>query len=167
MRDTVMRDVLQAFLATLAAVLVYSLAGGAGPSLLIVVNAFSVVVLFFAVRKGEVFGAFLGTVCGLVQDSFSLGVFGVAGLTKTMLGFWAGHVSRRVDISPFHRNAAFMLAVSVLEVILWVLITAVVRQGSINLHDGLILLQPLVTAVLGSSLVAVERWIRARSSRGA
>jgi rod shape-determining protein MreD len=167
MRETVMKDALRAFLATAAAVLIYSLAGGAGPSVLVVLNAFSVVVLYFSVRRGEVYGAFLGTFCGLVQDSFSLGVFGVAGLTKTLLGFWAGFVSRRIDVVPFFRNGLFMLVMSVLEMILWVLVTAVVRRESLNFHGGLILLQPLVTAVLGSSLFAVERRARARGFRGA
>jgi rod shape-determining protein MreD len=167
MRDTAMKDVFSAFLATLLAVLVYSLAGGAGPPLLVVLNAFSVVVLYFSVRRGEVFGAFLGTVCGLVQDSFSLGVFGVGGLTKTLLGFWAGFISRRIDVAPLFRNGLFMLAMSVLEMVLWVLFTAVVRRESLNFYGGLILLQPLVTAVLGSSLFAVERRLKARGSRGA
>ena len=167
MRETAAKDILRAFLGTLAAVLVYSFAGASGPRLLIVFNAFSVVVLYFSIRRGEVFGALLGTLCGLAQDTFSLGVFGVAGLTKTLLGFWAGFVSRRVDVAPFFRNAAFMLAMSVLEVILWVSITAAVRLESVNLHGGLILLQPLVTAVLGSSLLAVERRIRIGTSRGA
>jgi len=162
-----MTDVLRAFLATLLAVLIYSLAGGAGPMLIVVPNAFSVIVLYFSVRRGEVFGAFLGTACGLVQDAFSLGVFGVGGLTKTLLGFWAGFVSRRIDVAPFFRNGLFMLVMSVLEMILWVLATAVVRRESLNFHGGLILLQPLVTAVLGSSLFAVERRFRARGSRGA
>lgn len=167
MRETAMKDVLRAFLATLLAVLVYSLAGGAGPALLIVLNAFSVVVLYFSVRRGEVFGAFLGTACGLVQDSFSLGVFGVGGLTKTLLGFWAGFISRRIDVAPVFRNGLFMLAMSVLEMILWVLITAVVRMKPVNLQGGLIFLQPVVTALLGSSLFVLERRIQARSSRGA
>ena len=167
MRETAVKDVLRAFLATLLAVLVYSLAGGAGPALLIVLNAFSVVVLYFSVRRGEVFGAMLGTMCGLAQDTFSLGVFGVAGLTKTLLGFWAGFISRRIDVAPLFRNGLFMLAMSVLEMILWVLVTAVVRRESLNFHGGLILLQPLVTAVLGSSIFAVERRLRARDSRGA
>ena len=162
-----MTDVLRAFLATLLAVLIYSLAGGAGPMFIVVPNAFSVIVLYFSVRRGEVFGAFLGTACGLVQDAFSLGVFGVGGLTKTLLGFWAGFVSRRIDVAPFFRNGLFMLVMSVLEMILWVLATAVVRRESLNFHGGLILLQPLVTAVLGSSLFAVERRFRARGSRGA
>ena len=162
-----MKDIFRAFLATLLAVLIYSLAGGAGPMLIVVPNAFSVIVLYFSVRRGEVFGAFLGTACGLVQDAFSLGVFGVGGLTKTLLGFWAGFVSRRIDVAPFFRNGLFMLVMSVLEMILWVLATAVVRRESLNFHGGLILLQPLVTAVLGSSLFAVERRFRARGSRGA
>ncbi len=167
MRETVLKDALQAFLATAGAVLVYSLAGSSGPALLVVLNAFSIVVLYFAVRRGEVFGAVLGTACGLVQDSFSLGVFGVGGLTKTLMGFWAGYISRRVDVAPVLRNGAFMLAMAFLEVVLWVSIKAVVRIEPINLQGGLVFLQPLVTAVLGSSLVAAERRIRARSSRGA
>jgi rod shape-determining protein MreD len=166
MRETAANDIVRAFLGTLVAVLVYSVAGASAPALLIVFNAFSVVVLYFSVRRGEVFGALLGTMCGLVQDAFSLGVFGVAGLTKTLLGFWTGYISRRIDVAPFSRNALFMLVMSVLEMTLWVLITAVVRLESVNLHGGLIFLQPIVTAVLGSSLFALERWIRARTSRG-
>jgi len=167
MRETVIKDVLQAFAGTLGAVIIYSLAGSSGPDLLIVFNAFSVVVLYFSVRRGEVFGALLGTMCGLAQDTFSLGVFGVAGLTKTLLGFWAGFVSRRIDVAPLARNALFMLVMSVLEMALWFLIMAVLRVESLNLHGGLSLLQPLVTAVLGSSFFAIERRVRARNSRGA
>ena len=167
MRETIAKDALGAFLGTLVAVAVYSVAGAAAPALLVVFNAFTVVVLYFSVRRGEVFGALLGTMCGLVQDSFSLGVFGVAGLTKTLLGFWTGYISRRIDIAPFARNALFMMVMSVLEMILWVLLTAAVRLESVNFHGGLMLLQPVVTAVLGSSLFAVERWTRSRKSRGA
>ncbi len=166
MRETVFKDLLTALAATLAGVAAYALAGAAGPALLVVLNAFSVVVLFFSVRRGEVFGALLGTMCGLVQDTFTLGVFGVAGLTKTLLGFWAGYVSRRIDVVPFVRNALFTLVLSVLEVVLWVLITAVVRLESVNLHGGLLFLQPLVTAVLVSSLFVLERRVRERRARG-
>jgi rod shape-determining protein MreD len=167
MRETVLKDVLRAFVGTLIAVLVYSVAGAGAPALLVVFNAFSIVVLYFSIRRGEIFGALLGTMCGLVQDAFSLGLFGVAGLTKTLLGFWTGYISRRIDVAPLARNAAFMLVMSVLEMFLWVLIMAVVRLRSVNLHGGLLLLQPAVTAVLGSALFALERWVRARKARGA
>lgn len=167
MRGLFAKDVLRAFLGTLAAVAVYSLAGAGGPGLLVVFNAFSVVVLYFSVRRGEVFGAFLGTLCGLAQDTFSLGVFGVGGLTKTLLGFWAGYISRRIDVAAPLRGALFMLVMSVLEMALWVLITSVVRLGSVNWQGGLILLQPLVTAALGALIFALERRVLARSTRGA
>lgn len=167
MRETAAKDVLRAFLGALAAVLVYSLAGASGPRLLIVFNAFSVVVLFFSVRRGELFGALLGTLCGLAQDTYAMGVFGVAGLTKTLLGFWTGFISRRVDVASFARSALFLLVMSVLEMVLWVVITAVVRLETVNWHGGLVLLQPVVTAVAAGLLVAVERRIAARRSRGA
>lgn len=166
MRDTVFRDFLSALAAALAAVALYSLAGSAGRDLLVVFDAFAVIVLVFSVRRGEVFGAVLGTVCGLVQDTFTLGPFGVAGLTKTLLGFWAGFVARRIDIAPFTRNALFTLALSVLEVLLWALVTAVVRTGSVSLHGGLFLLRPVVTAVLVSAFFVLERRVRERRDRG-
>jgi rod shape-determining protein MreD len=167
MRDTIVRDLLQAFLGTVVAVLVYSLAGAGAPALLVVFNAFSIVVLYYSIRRGEVFGALLGTMCGLAQDAFSLGVFGVAGLTKTLLGFWTGFVSKRIDVGSLTRNALVILVMSILETGLWVLLTALVRLRSINLHGGLIFLQPVVTAAVASTLFALERRARARSSRGA
>jgi len=166
-RETVAADVLRAFLATMIAVFIYSLAGASAPALMVVFNAFSIVVLYFAVRRGEMFGALLGTMCGLAQDAFSLGIFGVGGLTKTLLGFWAGYVSRRIDVVPFGRNALFVLVMSVVEVLLWVLLTALVRLRAVNLEGGLLFVQPVVTAVLASSLFALERWFARRSSRGA
>lgn len=167
MRETVAGDGLRAFVATLIAVLVYSLAGAGAPALLVVFNAFSVVVLYFSVRRGEVFGALLGTLCGLAQDAFSLGVFGIGGLSKTLLGFWTGYISRRIDVVPFTRNTLFLLVMAVLEMIVWVLLTAVVRLKAVNLQGGLLFVQPIVTAVLASSLFALERAFERRSSRGA
>jgi rod shape-determining protein MreD len=167
MRESVAKDVLGAFAGTLIAVLVYTLAGAGAPGLLVVFNAFSVVVLYFSVRRGEVFGAMLGTMCGLVQDAFSIGVFGVAGLTKTLLGFWTGYVAKRLDVAPFTRNALFLLVMSVLETLVWMLLMAVVRFKSVNVFGGLLFIQPVVTAVLGSTLFAIERRMRARKARGA
>lgn len=168
MRETAVKDILRAVLATALAVFFYSVAGAGAPALLVVFNAFSVVVLYFSVRRGEIFGAVLGTMAGLVQDAFSLGVFGVAGLTKTLLGFWAGFISRRIDVASFGRNILFTFALSFLEMALWVLLTAVVRLRSVNLEGGLVALQPVITAVLVSGLLAFDRrQARIRSSRGA
>jgi rod shape-determining protein MreD len=162
MRETLLRDTVRAALATLASFAFYSLLGAARPSTLIVLNAFSMVVVIFSVGRSEVFGAVLGSVCGLVQDSFSLGVFGVAGLTKTLLGFWTGYVSRRIDVASFFRTAVFLLVMSVLELILWGLLNALVLREPVDFRHGLMLLQPFVTALLGSVILHFARRVRAR-----
>jgi hypothetical protein len=56
---------------------------------------------------------------------------------------------------------------AVLEMLLWLLMTAIVRVRSIDLRGGLVFLQPVVTALLGALLFALERWARARNARGA
>ena len=161
--STALRDAVLAGAGVLTAFLAYSLLGGFGPSALAVVNGFSLVVVVFSVRRGEVFGGVLGTACGLVQDSFSMGVFGVAGLTKTLLGFWTGYVSRRIDVGPPVRGAAFLLLMSSLELALWVLLGAVALGEGPNLQGGWLLLQPLTTAVLGTGLLALQRRLEARA----
>jgi rod shape-determining protein MreD len=161
-RETVLKDILRAALATLTAFLFYSFVGGIHPSLLIILNAFSLIVVTFSAGRGEIFGAVLGAVCGLVQDSFSLGVFGVAGLTKTLLGFWTGYVSKRMDVVPFIRNTAFFWIMSSLELLLWVLLTAFVLKGHVDFRHGVLLLQPFVTALLGSLILTVARRVQAR-----
>lgn len=162
MRETVLKDILRAAGATLAAFLFYSLVGGVRPSLLVILNGFSLIVVTFSTGKGEIFGAVLGAACGLVQDSFSLGVFGVAGLTKTLLGFWTGYISKRMDVAPFVRNALFLLIMSTLELLLWVLLSALVLRDHVEFRRGILLLQPLVTALLGSLILTVSRRVRAR-----
>jgi len=162
MRGALLRDILWAALAVGASFAFYSLLGGFGPAALLVVNAFSLVVVTFSIGKGEVFGAILGAVCGLLQDSFSLGIFGLAGLTKTLLGFWTGYISRRMDVTPFFRGAAFLLVMSSLELGLWLLLNAFVLGERLDVRYGLVFLQPLVTAVLGSLLLNIARRIRAR-----
>src|SRR4030066_2044632 len=118
-----MKHIAEGVVGIVLGVVLQTVLGKLSASLLLVFNAFSWVVLYFGLTRHEVFGAFMGTACGLVQDSFSLGVFGVGGLTKTLLGFWAGFISRRIDVAPLFRNGLFMLIMSVLEMVLWVLVT--------------------------------------------
>jgi rod shape-determining protein MreD len=133
----------------------------------VVFNAVTIVVVYVAIRRGETMGALAGTLCGLAQDAFSLNVFGVAGLTKTLLGYWTGSISRRIDVAQPARNALFLLIMSVLETILWVLLTGLVRWRAVNVEGGLLFVQPVVTAVLAGGLLAVERGLERRRSRGA
>lgn len=156
-----LKDILEAAAAILAAFLLYSLTGRAYPSLVLVVNAFSLVVILFAVWKGEIFGAVLGTACGLLQDSFSLGVFGVAGLSKTLLGYLAGYVSRKMQIGSPFRSFVFIFVCSTAELAVWISLYALVFSRKMASGNALILFQPLATAVLGSSFLALVRRLKA------
>jgi rod shape-determining protein MreD len=160
MRD-ILNDILTAAAAALAAFILYSLAGRAYPPLVLVFNAFSLAVILFAVWKGEVFGAVLGTACGLLQDSFSLGVFGVAGLSKTLLGFAAGYVSRKLHIGPSFRNFVFVFICSAGELAVWSLLYALVFSRKMASGNALVLFQPLVTAALGSAILTLVRRLKA------
>ncbi len=165
MRETGLRDAGRAALAAAAAFLFYSLLGGLRPSVLFVFNAFSLVVMVFSIGRGEIFGAFLGAACGLVQDSFSAGIFGVAGLTKTLLGFGTGYVSKRIDVVSAWRNALFLCVMAALELLLWILLKALVLSEPVDFRHGLVFLQPFVTALLGTLILNFGRRLQARRAR--
>lgn len=156
-----MKGILQSAAATLAAFILYSLLGKADPAFLLVLNSFTLVVVFFAMVKGEAFGAVLGSVCGLLQDSFSLGVFGVAGLSKTLLGFAAGYVSKKMNVAPLSRNFIFIFVMATGELAVWAFLYGIVFSEKIATGNALIFFQPLVTSVLGTAMFAVVRRIRA------
>ncbi len=160
----ILKDVLEAAAATLAAFLLYSLAGRAYPPLVLVFNAFSLVVILFSVWKGEVFGAVLGTACGLLQDSFSLGVFGVAGLSKTLLGVAAGFISRKMQVGPVLRSFVFVFVCSAGELAVWIFLYTLVFSRKMASGKALVLFQPLATAILGSAILALARRFKALKS---
>jgi rod shape-determining protein MreD len=162
MRSSPVTDIGLVILAASAAFVFYSLLGGSAPYVLYVFNAFSIIVVVFAIKRGAVFGGVLGTVCGLLQDSFSFGVFGVAGLTKTLLGLLAGYVSAEVDVTSPRRSGLFILVISFLEVMLWMALVGLVRGQRLNLQDGLLLLQPFATAFLAGLALWLERLARSR-----
>ena len=150
-----MRRTVEPILVIVLAVTLYSVLGKISPSLLLACNVFSWAVLYFSLRKHGVYGAVMGSICGLLQDSLSLGVFGVAGLTKTLLGFGAGYISRKINVVPFFRNFAFLLILAGLELALWKLLGFSLFREKLTLGGGLTLLQPFVTALVVAALLRV------------
>lgn len=133
-------------------------------SLIQLFNIFGLIVIYFAVRKGEIFGACLGAGCGLIQDAFSLGVFGVAGLSKTVLGFLAGYIAKKIDVTPYVRNFLFIFILLGVEFFLWILLSSFIFSEKLFFGRSLYLLQPAVTAILGSLLFILLGKIRHFSS---
>jgi len=120
-------------------------------------NFFSLIIIYFALARGEILGASLGTFCGLIQDAFSLGIFGLSGLSKTITGFLAGYISRRIDVNPPMRNFIFIFILIFIELILWIFIYSFVFSERLIIGSGWIFFQPFGTAFFGVFLFRLLR----------
>lgn len=137
-------------LSVLVAFLLYSLLGKISVSLLFIFNFFSLIVIYFALEKGEIYGACLGAFCGLLQDSFSMSVFGVAGIAKTIIGYSAGYFSGKINVTSIKRNFVFVFLLLCVELIIWSVLYSFIFSERVSTGGGIIFFQPLITAILGS-----------------
>ncbi len=156
------RDLIKGGGTVLAALLVFSALRQISLPLVIGVNVFTVAVIVYAVSEGEIAGALAGAVCGLIIDSFSLGLFGLAGLSKTVTGFAAGFVSRKINVQQPVRMFIFSGLLGAADLGLWVLLTTLVAAESFPWAGGWLLVQPLGTAVLATAVQLALRRIKAR-----
>jgi rod shape-determining protein MreD len=155
-----MRDLIEVFFGVLIAFVLFYFVSKVSFNLAQTINFFSLVVIYFAIQKGEIFGAGVGAFCGLVQDSFSIGVIGIAGIAKTIMGFTAGYISKRVNLMTFGKNFIFLLLLIIIELMLWVLLSLLVYSKNWIAGKELILFQPVVTAGFGSILLAIANKIK-------
>lgn len=145
-----MRDFVRITIGVLAVFLFHTIFGRISPSVLLLLNVFSLVVVYFAMEKGEVFGSCFGAGCGLLQDYFTFGVYGVAGLAKTITGFLAGYISKKIDVHPPMRSFFFLFLLLSFDLVLWALLYSFIVPETIYTGGGLIYAQPLASALLGS-----------------
>jgi rod shape-determining protein MreD len=154
------RDIIDVSLGILAAFVLYTLFGKISAGLLLIFNPFLLVVFYFSLVNGEIFGAVTGTICGLVQDSFSLGVFGVAGLSMTVLGYLTGSISRKINVVPFSRNFVFLLILGSVELLIWMALSVFIFAERLFTGGILLFLQPLMMAFWGSLFFTLMRKMR-------
>lgn len=70
-----------------------------------------IVVVYISLMAGPVAGVLVGSLAGLLQDSLTLGVLGIGGLAKTLVGFAAGVLgSQFIVAAPLPRFIVFVLA---------------------------------------------------------
>jgi rod shape-determining protein MreD len=140
----------------------YTILGRVASSSTQMLSIFTLTVVYFGMAKGELVGALTGTSSGLIVDAFSLGVFGVSGLTLTVTGYLAGLVARRINLLSFLKTFVFLVAMTLVESLLWLgLVTLILSQKAGRWQD-ILLVRPLVTAGVGA---VVFSWIRRRRGR--
>ncbi len=152
-----MKDYLKTIGVIIGVFIVHNFLGRISTEIPFAVNLFTIVVIYFAVLKGEVFGALSGAVCGLIQDSFSLGVFGVAGIASTLTGYLAGLISRKIYIMPFFKSFLFIFILTAFQLIVWGLIHSFIFSETLFSESPVILFQPFFNALVGSSFFPVFR----------
>jgi len=152
-----MRDLVRISLGIFLTVVIYTLLEKISFSTILIFNVFNLVVLYFAREKGETSGALLGLFCGMIQDSFSGGVFGVAGISKTISGFLAGVTARKMDVVTFRRSFMYIFVFSGLELVIWAFLYTLIFSERINTGGGVVFFQPLGTALLGSLVFLLIR----------
>ena len=75
-----------------------------------------VVVTYLGLTSGPIVGLIAGTIGGLTQDALAMGIIGIGGLAKTIVGFVAGVVGTQFIVSqPLPRFVVF-LGASLLQV---------------------------------------------------
>lgn len=147
-------------LGIILAVALYSLLGQLNPGLVVLVNTFSIWVMFVAITYGELDGAIMGTCAGLVQDAFTYGIFGLAGLSQTVSGFLAGLLSRKLELGTFYKRTFFIFFFSLLQVMIWLFFFSIIFRKGVFLGHPLLYLQPVVTALLSSALISLLKKIK-------
>ena len=147
------KDFFETILGILLAFIIYSLLSNISFKIVLLFNVFLVTVIYFALKKGELYGAFIGMICGLIHDSFSIEVFGVAGISMTLMGFLAGYFSKKINIYPPLRMFVFIFLITGINLIIWASLYSFVFSESIFTGGGYIFFQPLGTAVLGLILI--------------
>lgn len=152
-----MKIYIKIILVILVAFIVHTLLGKIDHRISLVINLFTITVIYFAVLKGEIFGTVTGAVCGLLQDSFSYGVYGVAGIATTIVGYIAGVISKKIYVISFFRNFLFIFFLTAFQLVIWRLIHSFIFSEPFLSGNSFIFFQPFFNALVGSSLFPVFR----------
>ncbi len=159
------RDIAESAAGLIVGFAVYALLGRIAPAGPLVFNVFILVVVYFAMTRGEAAGAVMGAACGLVQDAFSRSVLGISGIALTLIGYLAGKFSQKFDVTPLRRLFLFLFTAAVSELAIWMVLSSLIYAQRAETAGALLFLQPLNTALGGSLLFTFIRRRRERRAK--
>ena len=160
-----LRDIVEVVVGVIFAFILYTALSSLSFSVILLFDVLSLAVIYFASNKGEIFGAWTGMACGLIQDSFAAGVFGISGISKTIMGFVAGVVSHRIDVNTAARRCLFVFFMLVLDLGSWMILYSLLMRTGLNTGGGLLFFRPFATAIMGCFLLPLIHKIRSASRR--
>jgi rod shape-determining protein MreD len=116
----------------------------------IVVDLVLVVVVYAALLAGPVSGLLTGTFAGLLQDALSIGVIGIGGLAKTIVGFLAGVIGTQFIVSQAPSRFVVFFAATVLHAAIFMGLYQLLGLRDFGAPYGKVLEQAFANAVVGT-----------------
>jgi rod shape-determining protein MreD len=115
----------------------------------IVVDLVLVVVVYAALMAGPVTGLVTGTFAGLIQDALSVGVVGIGGLAKTIVGFLAGVIGTQFIVSQAPSRFVVFFGATVVHAVIFMGLYEVLGLRDFGTPYGKVLEQAFANAVIG------------------
>ena len=116
----------------------------------IAVDLVLVVVVYAALLAGPVTGLLTGTFAGLLQDALSIGVIGIGGLAKTIVGFLAGVIGTQFIVSQAPSRFVVFFAATVLHAVIFMGLHQLLGLRDFGAPYGRVLEQAFANAVVGT-----------------
>ena len=109
-----------------------------------------VVVVYVALLFGPVAGLLTGSFAGLIQDALSIGVIGIGGLAKTIVGFLAGVVGTQFIVSQAPSRFVVFFAATVLHAVIFMGLYELLGLRDFGTPYARVIGQAFTNAVVGT-----------------
>ena len=115
----------------------------------IAVDLVLVVVVYASLVSGPATGLLTGTFAGLIQDALSIGVIGIGGLAKTIVGFLAGVIGTQFIVSQAPSRFVVFFAATLLHAVIFMGLYELLGLRDFGAPYGRVLEQAFANAVVG------------------
>ncbi len=133
----------------LIALTLHSLLDSFSPNALAFFDPYIILVIYYSMG-GNVFGAIIaGVIAGLVQDAFSVAIFGLHAFSLTVCAYVVAYINSRLELrGTFAFGGCLAGAVIVNELVIYLLVNVLLRQRIEMFEQGL-LVKIVFTVVFG------------------
>lgn len=108
-----------------------------------------VVVVYAALSAGPVAGLLTGTFGGLAQEALSIGVIGIGGLAKTIVGFFAGVIGTQFIVAQAPSRFVVFFTATVVHAVIFMGLYELLGLRHFGKPYALVLEQAFANAVVG------------------
>lgn len=115
----------------------------------VAVDLVLVAVVYASLVGGPVAGLITGTIAGLTQDALSLGIIGIGGLAKTVVGFLAGILGQQFIVAHSAVRFVVFFGSTVLHAAIFIGLYQLLGQRSFDNSYGVVAGQAVANAVIG------------------